>query len=60
MNENDIKNENDINPELMGKLQKQEAMIKKQTNAMALGLEALALVVKRQLWLERERQNNGV
>tara|TARA_R110002110_G_scaffold142254_1_gene330462 strand:+ start:50 stop:214 length:165 start_codon:yes stop_codon:yes gene_type:complete len=52
--------ENDINPELMGKLQKQEAQIKKQTNAMALGLEALALVVKRQLWLERERQNNGV
>ncbi len=55
-----IENENDINPELMTKLQKQEAIIKKQTNAMALGLEALALVVKRQLWIERERQNNGV
>ena len=53
-------NENDINPELMSKLQKQEATLKKQASAMALGLEALALVVKRQLWLERERQNNGV
>ncbi len=53
-------NENDINPELMSKLQKQEATLKKQASAMALGLEALALVVKRQLWIERERQNNGV
>jgi hypothetical protein len=30
-------NENDINPELMSKLQKQEATLKKQASAMALG-----------------------
>tara|TARA_R110002051_G_scaffold6907_2_gene32634 strand:+ start:324 stop:488 length:165 start_codon:yes stop_codon:yes gene_type:complete len=53
-------NENDINPELISKLKIQEAKLLKQSSAMALGLEALALVVKRQLWLEREHQNNGM